>query len=266
VSFGGDRELNATPSPRSPERLVPDSVALVTGGSRGIGRAISLSLAHKGHPVAVNYLSGIDAAKETVASIEEAGGEAISVAADVGDAGAVEEMFRVVEESLGPVAVLVNNAGTRADALTVRLTDDAWDRVLRTNLFGTFACCRRALKPMLRSRWGRIVNVTSVAGLRGSPGQANYSAAKAGVIALTRTLAREVGSRNITVNAVAPGFVDTDLTAGLPEDRMSELVSAVPQGRTGSPQDVANVVCFLTSDEAAYVTGSVFVADGGLTA
>ena len=245
---------------------MPERVALVTGASRGIGRAIALALAGKGHPVAVNYRSRVEAAKETLASIEASGGEGICVKADVSDSAAVNDMFVEVEECLGSVGVLVNNAGVRSDGLALRLSDDAWEQVVRTNLFGTFACCRRAMRPMLRARWGRIVNITSVAGLRGSPGQANYSAAKAGVIALTRTLAREVGSRNINVNAVAPGLVDTELTSNLASSRVGQLVSEIPQKRPGTPADVASIVSFLASDDSAYVTGSVFVADGGMTA
>jgi 3-oxoacyl-[acyl-carrier protein] reductase len=167
---------------------------------------------------------------------------------------------------LGPVGVLINNAGVRNDGLALTMKDAAWEEVLRTNLFGTFACSRRALKQMLRARWGRIVNVASVTALRGSPGQANYSAAKAGVIALTKTLAREVGGKGITVNAIAPGLIATDLTADLAVGRMEQLIAEVPQRRAGQPQELSGLVSFLVSDEAAYMNGSVLVADGGLTA
>lgn len=240
-------------------------VALVTGASRGLGRAIAIALAPD-HAVAVNYRVQADEAKETLRLVEDAGGEGVAVAGDVRDRPAVDAMVAEVEDALGPVGVLVNNAGCRADALAVRLGDDAWDDVLDTNLGGTFACSRRVLRPMLRAGWGRIVNVSSVAGLKGSPGQTNYSAAKAGVVGLTRALAREVGRKGITVNAVAPGLVDTDLVAGLSAEQRDALLGAVPAGRTGTPEEVAAAVAFLCSDAAAYVNGSVLTVDGGMTA
>ena len=240
-------------------------VALVTGGSRGIGRAITLALADAGHPVAMNYLSRSDEAKETMSLVEEAGGESFSVQADVGAPAEVHRLFSEVEDALGPVGVLINNAGVRDDGLALGMSDDSWEDVLRINLSGTFYCCRRGLKSMLRARWGRIVNVTSIAGLRGSPGQVNYSAAKAGVVGLTRTLAKEVAVKGITVNAVAPGLIATELTTDLPGDRFQEMVAEIPQKRAGTPEDVANTVRFLCSEQAAYVTGGVFVIDGGLT-
>ena len=244
---------------------MPKPVALVTGGSRGIGRAITLALADAGHPVAVNYFSRGDEAKETMSLVEETGGESFSVQADVGEPGEVHRLFSEVEDALGPVGVLVNNAGVRDDGLALGMSDDSWNDVLRINLSGTFFCCRRALKSMLRARWGRIVNVTSIAGLRGSPGQVNYSAAKAGVVGLTRTLAKEVAVKGITVNAVAPGLIATELTTNLPGERFHEMVDEIPQKRPGTPEDVANTVRFLCSEEAGYVTGGVFVTDGGLT-
>lgn len=216
--------------------------------------------------MAVNYRDRIDAAKETVAAIEAAGGEALAVPADVRDAVQVGAMFDHVEEALGPVGILVNNAGVRRDALAARISDEMWDEVLATNLTGGFTCSRRALRTMIRSRWGRIVNVSSVAGVRGSIGQANYAAAKAGLIGVTRTLAREVARKNITINAVAPGLVDTELTAALSEERKAELLAEIPAGRAGTPDDIAEVIAFLCSEEAGYVTGEVVVADGGMTA
>ena len=243
-----------------------ERVALVTGGSRGIGRATSVALARAGFAVAVNYRERMDAAKETLALIEGAGGEGMVVEADVTERSGVPPLFDRVEDALGPVAVLVNNAGLRRDGLGVRMTDQMWDDVLATNLSGAFACSRRALRSMLRRGWGRIVNVASVAGLRGSPGQANYSAAKAGLIGLSRTLAREVARKNITVNVVAPGLIETDLTSGLSDGRKKELVAEIPLGRAGTPEEVAEVVAFLCSEQAAYVTGAVVVADGGMTA
>ncbi len=243
-----------------------DPVALVTGGSRGIGRAIAIALAEGGRSVAINYRSNADEAKETLRLVQAAGGEGVCVQGDVGDSGDVDRFFKEVEDSLGRVAVLVNNAGVRMDGLALSMADEAWDKVIRTNLFGTFACCRRALRPMVRGRWGRIVNITSITGLRGNPGQANYSAAKAGVIGLTRTLAREVAGKGITVNAVAPGLIETDLISDLPAERFDALVAETPMKRAGAPKDVAGLVAYLCSDGANYVTGSTVVADGGLTA
>jgi 3-oxoacyl-[acyl-carrier protein] reductase len=243
---------------------VGDRVALVTGGSRGIGRAITIALARSGHPVAINYLSRDDDAKETLALVEENGGEGVAVKADVGDSREVTRLFGEAEEALGPVHVLVNNAGVRGDGLALAMSDGMWEDVLRINLSGTFYCCRRALRSMLRARWGRIVNVSSVAGLRASPGQTNYSAAKAGVIALTKSLAKEVATKGITVNAVAPGLIATELTTNL-GPRFEEMVAEIPLGRPGVPQDVAGMVEYLCSEGAGYVTGGVFVTDGGLT-
>ncbi|MDQ3982256.1 MAG: 3-oxoacyl-ACP reductase FabG [Actinomycetota bacterium] len=240
-------------------------VALVTGASRGLGRATAVALADR-HPVAVNYRSRPDEAKETLRLIEAAGGEGICVQADVRDTSAVAAMFEEVEDALGPVAVLVNNAGCRADGLAARLGDDAWRDVLDTNLGGTFACSRRALHPMLRAGWGRICNVSSVAGLKGNAGQVNYSAAKAGVIGLTRSLAREVARKGITVNAVAPGLVETELVAGLGEAQRSALLEMTPAGRAGTPEEVAAVIAFLCSDAASYVNGTVLTIDGGMSA
>jgi 3-oxoacyl-[acyl-carrier protein] reductase len=245
---------------------VPESTALVTGASRGIGRAISVALARSGHAVVINYASNADEAKETLRLVEAEGAEGVCVQADVGDTDEVDRCFKDVEDSLGPVSVLVNNAGIRADGLAMTMKDDAWDSVIRTNLFGTFACSRRALRGMLRARGGRIVNVSSIAGINGSPGQINYAAAKAGVIGLTKTLAREVAGKNITVNAVVPGLIETDLTTVLNEKQWDTLVAQIPQGRAGTPTEVASVVAYLCSKEAAYVTGSLFVVDGGATA
>ncbi|MDQ3962968.1 MAG: 3-oxoacyl-ACP reductase FabG [Actinomycetota bacterium] len=242
------------------------SVALVTGASRGIGRATALALAGRGHAVAVNYRERVEDAKETLASITAAGGEGICVRADMSDAAEIERCFGEVEDALGGVDILVNNAGVRRDGLALRMSDDAWNDVMRTNLFGPFACSRRALKSMITRRSGRIVSVASVAGLRASPGQANYGAAKAGVIALTKTLAVEVATRGITVNAVAPGLIDTDLTSTLKPEQVDALVASIPQKQAGQPTDVADLIAWLCSEEARFVTGSVFVTDGGMTA
>lgn len=241
-------------------------VAVVTGASRGIGRAIAVALGQAGHRVAVNYLTRDHEAKETVAMIERAGGAAISVQADVADPREVARCFEAVAGDLGPVSVLVNNAGLRKDGLGLTMTDEAWDEVIGTCLSGTFYCSRAALRPMLGQRFGRIVNVASVAGLRGSAGQANYCAAKSGVVGLTKTLAREVAAKGITVNAVAPGLIDTDLTADLDDRQRHALVSGIPAKRAGTAQEVASLVGWLCSDEAAYVTGSVISMDGGMSA
>jgi 3-oxoacyl-[acyl-carrier protein] reductase len=236
--------------------------ALVTGGSRGIGAAIAGSLASGGRPVAVNYRSDRDAAEQVVAGIEAAGGSALALPGDVSRQQDVEALFGAAEERLGPVLVLVNNAGTRADGLSPQLRDDDWDQVLATNLSGPFRTTRRALGPMLRARHGRIVNIASIVGTRANPGQSNYAASKAGLIGFTKTVAAEVARRGVTVNAVAPGLVETDMT----EDVGRELLAAVPARRAGTPEEIAACVRFLASDEAAYVTGATLTVDGGLTA
>jgi len=241
-------------------------IALVTGGSRGIGRAIARALAADGFAVAVNFVGNEGAAKDAVEAIASDGGEAITVQADVSDSSQVDALFDEVEERLGPVNVLVNNAGVRADGLALGMKDDAWRRVIDTNLFGTFACTRRALRPMLRARKGRIVNITSISGLHASPGQANYSAAKAGVIGLTKTVAAEVAGKGIFINAVAPGLIATDLTAGLNDKQVEAIQGRVPAKRIGTPEDVASLVAWLCSERASYITGAVYTVDGGLTA
>jgi 3-oxoacyl-[acyl-carrier protein] reductase len=243
---------------------VSDRVALVTGASRGIGRAIAIRLASSGCAVAVNYRSRSDAADEVVDTIEEAGGRAIAVAADVGDADAVAAMTAEVVEGLGPISVLVNNAGITDDDLLLRMKPEAWDRVIQTNLSSAYLCTRAVLRGMLKARWGRIINVTSVSGLSGNPGQANYAAAKAGLVGLTKSVAKEVGSRGITVNAVAPGFIETDMTEELGEDVRTAVLPAITLGRFGTPEDVAAAVGYLASEGAGYVTGQVLVIDGGL--
>jgi 3-oxoacyl-[acyl-carrier protein] reductase len=237
--------------------------ALVTGASRGIGAAIAGAIARDGWPVGVNYRADRDGAQSVVTQIESDGGQACALPADVTEPGAADGLFGTLEARFEqPVLVLVNNAGISRDDLTPSLSDEQWDDVLDTNLTAAFRMTRRALRPMLRARAGRIVNISSVVGLRANPGQSNYAAAKAGLIALTKTTAVEVARRGITVNAVAPGWIDTDMTAEVSK----ELLEAVPARRAGTPEDVAACVRFLVSDAAGYVTGAVLPVDGGLAA
>jgi len=239
-------------------------VALVTGGSRGIGRAIALRLANDGNAVAVNYAANAAAAEEVVEKITSSGGTALAVRADVGDADAVSEMLSDVEERLGRVGILVNNAGITHDDLLLRMGPDAWDDVIQTNLRSVYLCTRAAMRGMLRLKWGRIISVSSVSGIAGNPGQANYAASKAGIIGFSKSVAREVGSRNITVNVVAPGFIETDMTDQLGSGVAEEVVQRVALGRLGQPEEIAAAVGYLASDDAAYVTGQTLVVDGGL--
>ena len=240
----------------------PEGCALVTGASRGIGAAVAAALAEDGWPVGLGYRSRAEGAQRVAGEIAAAGGTAMPVPGDVADPDAVEGVFAALEERFGPVLVLVNNAGVRADGLAVQLDDDEWSRVLDTNLSAAFRLTRRAVRGMIRQRFGRVVNVASVVGPKANAGQANYAASKAGLIGLTRTVAVEVARRGVTVNAVAPGFIETDMTEGLPPD----LLNAVPARRAGSPQDVADCVRFLASDQAGYVTGTTLTVDGGLSA
>lgn len=241
-----------------------DRVALVTGGSRGIGRAISLALAAAGATVVVNYRGNAAAADETVGAISAAGGKAIAIQADVANGDDVKRLFSEVSSAYGRLDILVNNAGITRDTLMMRMKDEDWDAVLDTNLTSQFFTTRAAISTMVRARYGRIINITSVVGLMGNAGQANYAAAKAGIIGFTKSVAREIGSRSITVNAVAPGFIDTELTAVLNDEMRDALKKQIPLGRLGSPEDVAGVVTFLASDQAAYITGQTFNCDGGM--
>jgi 3-oxoacyl-[acyl-carrier protein] reductase len=239
-----------------------NAVALVTGASKGIGSAIAKALAADGWRVAVNYRSDESGAKATVAAIEEAGGVAAVLPGDVAN-GTVDELFTQAEEALGgPVLALVNNAGVRADNLALQIDDADWDTVINTNLSAAFRLTKRSLKPMLKARYGRIVNIASVVGPRANAGQANYAAAKAGLIGFTKTVSHEVARRGITVNAVAPGFIETDMT----KDLIADVVKAIPARRAGQPEEVAAAVRFLASDDAAYVTGTTLFVDGGMSA
>jgi len=241
----------------------PDpAAALVTGASKGIGAAIARALAADGWAVGVNYRSDASGARAVVQDIEAAGGSAAEVHGDVADGG-VDELFAGTEEALGaPVLLLVNNAGVRADGLALQLDDESWQTVIDTNLTAAFRLTRRALRPMIRARYGRIVNIASVVGPRANAGQPNYAAAKAGLIGLTKTVAAEVARRGVTVNAVAPGFIATAMTEDLPP----EAIQAVPARRAGTPEEVAAAVRFLASDDAAYVTGTTLYVDGGMSA
>jgi 3-oxoacyl-[acyl-carrier protein] reductase len=241
-----------------------EGCALVTGASRGIGAAIATVLAEDGWPVGINYRSDEDGANKVVAAIEANGGKAIALQADVADVAAAEPMFKRLEETFGPVLVLVNNAGVRADGLSPQIEDDDWNRVLDTNLSAAFWTTRRALRQMLRARFGRIVNVASVVGPRANAGQANYAASKAGLIGLTKTVAVEVARRGVTVNAVAPGYVETAFTADL--NMNGNIADHVPARRAGTPEEVAACVRFLAGEQASYVTGTTLTVDGGMSA
>ena len=240
-------------------------VALVTGGSGGIGRAVALQLAAQGNRIAINYYVGFaDAAAEVLEEITAAGGEGFIVQGDVSDPEDVDQMFAAVAEQLGPVDILVNNAGITRDGLLLRMDIDDWDAVLSTNLRSVYLCSKAALRPMVRSRWGRIISLSSVAGISGNVGQANYAASKAGVVGFTKSVAKEVGSRGVTVNAVAPGFIDTNMTRSLPDEVRDAASGSIALGRFGSPREVASAVGYLASDDAAYITGQVLVVDGGM--
>jgi 3-oxoacyl-[acyl-carrier protein] reductase len=240
----------------------PNGSALVTGASRGIGASIAKQLAREGWPVGVNYRADSEGAEAVVKEIADAGGRAKALQGDVADPETADKLFEALEEEFGPVLVLVNNAGVRADGLSPQIDDDDWDKVIDTNLSAAFRLTRRALRPMLRARFGRVVNIASIVGQRANPGQANYAASKAGLVAMTKTVAAEVARRGVTVNAVAPGLIETDMTEGIADN----LLEHVPARRAGTPDEVAECVRFLASDGAGYVTGVCLTVDGGLTA
>ena len=239
-------------------------IALVTGASRGIGRSIALELARRGAGVAVNYAASAEGARETLEMVEAAGGRGCVIQADVADAEAVHALIQGITDALGPPDIVVNNAGITRDTLMMRMSDDDWQRVLTTDLTGAFLVTRACLRGMLRARWGRIINIGSVVGSMGNPGQVNYAAAKAGLAGMSKAAAKELGSRNITVNVIAPGFIRTNITADLPEETVATILTQIPLGRLGDPEDVAPLVAFLASEAGRYITGQVIHIDGGL--
>jgi 3-oxoacyl-[acyl-carrier protein] reductase len=241
-----------------------NKVAVVTGGSRGIGRSVALELASRGAAVVVNYNSSPDAANDVVKKIEEAGGKAAAHQADVSDFKQAEGLIKFAVETFGDLTILVNNAGITRDTLIMMMSEADWDSVIATNLKSTFNCSKAAVKHMMRKRTGRIINMASVAGQMGNPGQVNYSASKGGQIAFTKSLAREVAARNITVNAIAPGFVDTEILDAMPPETLEAAIKMVPLGRKAQPEEIGYAVAFLASDQAAFITGQVLAVDGGM--
>jgi len=241
-----------------------EKVAVVTGGSRGIGRAIALELGRRGAAVIVNYNSNAEAANEVLEQIKAAGGDGMVYQADVSDDEQVTDLFKTITGEYGKIDILVNNAGTTRDNVIMLLKPEDFDTVINTNLRSAWLCSKVASRAMMRKRTGRIINITSVVGISGNGGQTNYAASKAGMIGLTKSLAKEIAARNITVNAVAPGFIDTDMTAALSDEVKEIALSHIPLGRMGDPEDVAKAVAFLASDDAAYITGQVLIVDGGM--
>ncbi|SHO51023.1 3-oxoacyl-[acyl-carrier-protein] reductase [Desulfopila aestuarii DSM 18488] len=244
--------------------MLEGKVAIVTGGSRGIGRAISLRLAAMGALVYVNYVSRPDAADETRKLIEASGGKAAIIQFDVADGEQVQGAFKKILEDAGSIDILINNAGITRDGLMARMKDSDWDDVLTTNLKGAFLCAKAALKPMMKKKWGRIVNISSVVGFSGNAGQINYASAKAGLSGFTKSMAREVASRNITVNGVAPGYIVTEMTDAMSEDAQAKIKSEIPMASLGTPEDVAGAVAYLVSEDGRYVTGQTLHVNGGM--
>jgi 3-oxoacyl-[acyl-carrier protein] reductase len=241
-----------------------DKVAIVTGASRGIGRAIALEFGSLGARVVVNYNSSAEAADEVVEAIRAHGSDAVAIQADVSDFDQAKDLIQKGIEHFGELHILVNNAGITRDGLIMTMSEDDWDAVATTNLKSTFNCSKAAIRHMMRKRYGRIINIASISGMMGNAGQTNYSASKAGQLGFTKALAREVASRNITVNAVAPGFIETDIWDTVPEDIQTGLMDVIPLGRIGTPEEVAKAVAFLASEEAAYITGHTLTVDGGM--
>jgi 3-oxoacyl-[acyl-carrier protein] reductase len=240
-------------------------VAIVTGSGRGIGKAIAMKLAEAGATIVINDVGDNTPVEETVAEIKKMDRQAMAVMADVSSTTDVARLVDTATKTYGKVDILVNNAGIARDQLVMRMTDEDWDKVLTINLKSVFLCTRAVLRPMLKQRSGRIVSISSIVGIIGNAGQANYASAKAGIIGFTKTIAKEVGSRGITVNAVAPGFIDTPMTQALPEERRQSMLNSIPLGYLGTPRDVAETVAFLASEEARYITGQVITVDGGIS-
>ena len=239
--------------------------AIVSGGSRGIGKAVCLELARRGCNIVLSFAGNTAAADQTVAECQALGVQALAVQGNVADADAVKALFDAALKQFGAIDILVNNAGITRDNLLMLLKEEDFDAVVDTNLKGTFLCMKAAVRPMMKQRHGRIISLSSVVGLRGNAGQVNYAASKAGVIGMTKSLAKELAGRNITVNAVAPGFIDTDMTAVLPDKAKEAILASIPMARLGAAEDVANAVAFLASDEAGYITGQVLAVDGGMS-
>ncbi|MEE9513739.1 MAG: 3-oxoacyl-[acyl-carrier-protein] reductase [Anaerolineales bacterium] len=241
-----------------------DKVVIVTGASRGIGRAIALEFGSRGARVVVNYNQNSSAADKVVRIISESGGEAFAHQADVSVLKQADGLVKAAIEKYGDLHILVNNAGITRDSLIMTMSESDWDGVIQTNLKSTFNCCKAAIRHMLRRRYGRIINIASISGIMGNPGQTNYSASKAGQIGFTKALAREVASRTITVNAIAPGFIQTDIWSTAPEEALKSLMDLIPLGRVGQPEEIAKAAAFLASDDAAYITGHILTIDGGI--
>lgn len=240
-------------------------IAVVTGSGRGIGRAIALKLAEKGHDIVINYSRSAGPAEEVCHLVEGYGRRALSVKADVSDVSSVTNMFKIISEEMGNVDILVNNAGITRDNLLIRMKDEQWQEVLNSNLSSVYYCTREAVRKMVKKKWGRIINLASVVALIGNPGQVNYVASKAGIVGLTKSVAREYASKNITANAIAPGFIETDMTAVLKNDAREALMSQIPAKRAGKPDDIAKLAGFLASDDSEYINGQVIAVDGGMT-
>jgi 3-oxoacyl-[acyl-carrier protein] reductase len=246
------------------EAALKGKVALVTGASRGLGKAIAIKLASGGAKIALNYLSNDIEANKTAAEINSTGGETMLIKGSVADSAFVKDMVRKVVKQLEKIDILVNNAGITRDNLLPRMTDDAWDEVINTNLRGAYLCTKFAVRPMMEQSWGRIINISSLAGVIGNMGQANYSASKGGLIAFTKSVAREVGSRNITANVIAPGFIVTDMTDKIPQEAKDNILTRIPLKRFGTPDDIAALAAFLATEAAGYITAQVICVDGGI--